>query len=108
VGLRTRRCIGVHDCYSFLTGAVLEEAFLGTVVACAGQAREVEENGHFVGCLSGGRGEVEVQGHFAACGLGFMGQFQKLAPKGGDCCFGLERHLIRFNYEDGDQLGSRG
>jgi hypothetical protein len=73
VGLRTRRSIRVYNCYSLLAGPVLEETFLGAVVACACQAREIEQNRDFVGRLSSGRGKVEVQGHFAtSCGR-FMG-----------------------------------
>jgi hypothetical protein len=73
VGLRTRRSIRIHDSYSFLTGPVLKETFLGPIIACAGKTSEVKEDGNFVQRLSGGRGEVEVQGHLATSCRRFMG-----------------------------------
>ena len=40
--------IRVYDCYAILTGAVLEEAFLGAIISCAGESGEVENHGDFM------------------------------------------------------------
>ncbi len=54
-------------------GHVLEEALLGAIVACAGQAREVDEKGGGFG--SGGGGwQVEVQFHLAGGAFGLDGE----------------------------------
>ena len=80
-----------------LAGGVLEETLFGAVVGRAGEAGEVDEQGHFFAeCGCGGlglglglglRGQVEVEGHFAAGGGGVVGEFEEFAAEGGDCCF---------------------
>lgn len=61
--------VRVYDCYAFLACAVLEEAFFGAIVSCAGESGEIENHGDFMRfvarCLWW---EVEVKGHFAASG----------------------------------------
>lgn len=65
---------------------MLEEALLRTVVARAGQARQVDEHGHLVQRVQRRlRREVEVECHLAIGRRGVVGEFQQLAAEGGDC-----------------------
>lgn len=78
---------------TLLARGALEESFFGAVVAGAGQAGEVYQEGHFVEGVRGGLGgQVEVEGHFAIGGGGVVGEFEELAAEGGDCCFCLDGH----------------
>lgn len=72
---------------------MLEEALLGAIVGCAGEAGEVDEDGDLRGwVLEGLWGQVEVEVHFAFRGGGGMAQFQELAAEGGDCGFCGDGH----------------
>lgn len=72
----TRTSVRVHDRDSFLACSVLEEAFLGTIVACASKPSKVENHGDLLlGIICGLGWEVEIQGHFAASGGGIVNQF---------------------------------
>lgn len=88
--------VGVDDGDAALGGGVLEEALLGAVVAGAGQAGEVEEEGDLRrGGAGGGRGEVEVEGHVAGGGFGGVGELEQFAAEAGDGGFGGDRHGLR-------------
>ena len=72
---------------------MLEKPLLGAVVAGAGQAGEVDEEGGFVEGVRGRlRGQVEVEGHFAVGGGGMVGELEQFAAEGCDCRFGLDGH----------------
>ena len=70
---------------------MLEEPFLGAIVARASEAGEVEEDGRGFG--GGGLGwEVEIDFHLAGGGSGFVGQLEQLAAEAGDGCRCFEGH----------------
>ena len=72
---------------------MLEETFLGAIVARAGETGEVYEDGHSMEGVHGGlRRQVEIEGHFAVGGGGIVREFEELASEGCDCCFCLEGH----------------
>ena len=70
----------------------MEESFLQPVVACACQAREVEEHGCWFGGRGGARDE-HVEVHFAVADFGLVGEFEHFAPEVVDCGVGFERHF---------------
>lgn len=70
---------------------MLEETLFRAVVACACEAREVDEDGRFLGG-GGARRDEEVEGHFAICGFGLVGEFEEFAAAAGNGGGGFDRH----------------
>ena len=105
----TRAGVWVYYRDALLRSLVLEEALLGTIVACAGQACKVEEDRDWLR-RAGLRWEVEVEFRFGGEDLGlflcvnapsmvinagkayFVLQLQKLAAEAVDGLCGFERH----------------
>ena len=94
MGGHTRTSIRIQYGNTLLASAVLEKALLGAILGGAGQAREVDEDGHFLGCCAGEGlwGEEEVEAHFAVGGGCGMAEFEELAAERGDCCFCCDGH----------------
>lgn len=81
---------------------MLEEALLGAVVGCAGEAGQVDEDGDLLGgVLEGLGGQVEVEVHLAFCGGGGMAQLEQLAAKRGNCGFCGDGHDCVTLFSDG-------
>ena len=86
----TRTGIRIQHRDPLLTGFVLEETFLRSIVTRTGQSTQVDQKRYFLlVCL---RREVEIEAHFAVRGRGIVCQFEELTAKGGDGCFGLNGH----------------
>jgi hypothetical protein len=77
---------------------MLEEPFLRTVVCRAGQAGQVDENGHLLRrileCL---RRQVQVEPHLAVGGGRMMGELEQTASEGGDARFCRYGHACLFS-----------
>ncbi len=73
---------------------MLEEALLGAVIRCTGQAGKVDQDRQFlVGRLVCLRRKVQVEGHLAVGGLGGMAKLEKLATERGNGCFCCDGHF---------------
>lgn len=84
-GSHTRTGIRVQHRNAPLARAVLEEALLGAVLRRAGQPRQVDQDGHFLGrVLDRLRWQVQVEGHLAVGGRRLVRELEQLASKGGD------------------------
>lgn len=101
---RTGASVGIDDGNALLAGAVLEETLLGAVVASAGQAGQVDEDGDFGGrALESLRWKEQVELHLAVCGSGLVGKLQELAAERGDGGSGFDRHDCVVAAEDWDK-----
>lgn len=91
---RTRAGVRVDNGDSLLTGAVLEEALLGAVVAGTGEAREIDEHGDLgSGALKCLRREIQVELHLAVGRRSLVSKLQELASEGRDGSGGFDRHF---------------
>lgn len=105
---RTRAGVGIDDGNALLAGAVLEETLLGAVVASAGQAGQVNEDGNFGSRTLESLGrEEQVELHLAVCGSGLVGKLQELAPERGNSGSGFDRHVCVVAAEGWDRVGER-
>jgi hypothetical protein len=84
-----------------LAGTVLEEALLGAVVACAGQAGQIDEDGNLLSrALKSLRRKEQVELHFAIGGSSLVGKLQELASERGNGGSGFDRHVCVVTRED--------
>lgn len=78
----TRTGIRIEHSNPMLAGCTLEKPLLRTVVACARQTREVNQQRNFnKGIFAGLRWDVEVEVHFALGAGSIVGDFEELAAK---------------------------
>ena len=78
----TRTGIRIQYGNALFAGSTLEKPLLRSIVACARQTREVNQQRNFdKGICAGLRWDVEIEVHLAFCGGSIVGDFEELAAE---------------------------